>query len=89
VNIADIVFGAPPEQRDVGIRYEDRSRLVMDAKRIYLELGIACELHERSISYAVPKHASRWYAGAFERLTGHPAFNDWDEYPGRIGDRTA
>lgn len=79
VNIADLVTGARPEHRDVGIVYEDRLHLVSDAKRIYLELGIACELHDRSISYAVPRHASRWYAGAFERLTGHPAFNEWDE----------
>lgn len=79
MNIADLVSGQKPEQRDVGIRYEDRSRLVSDAKRIYLELGIPCDLHDTSISYAVPRHASRWYAGAFERLTGHIAYNEWDE----------
>ncbi|GAA2752683.1 hypothetical protein [Amnibacterium kyonggiense] len=81
MNIADLVSSEPPEQRNIGIRYEDRLHLISDAKRIYLELGIACELHDLSISYAVPKHASRWYAGAFERLTGHPAFNEWDDAP--------
>ena len=79
MNIADLVTSPPPEHRDVGIRYDDRLRLVTDAKRIYLELGIACELHDLSISYSVPRTSSRWYAGAFERLTGHPAYNEWDE----------
>lgn len=79
MNIADLVTGQQPEHRDIGIRYDDRLHLVSDAKRIYLELGIACDLHERSISYAVSRHASRWYAGAFERLTGHIAYNEWEE----------
>ncbi|WP_375387076.1 hypothetical protein, partial [uncultured Amnibacterium sp.] len=79
MNIADLVAGPPPEQRDVGIQYEDRLHLISDAKRIYLELGVACELHDLSISFAVPRTSSRWYAGAFERLTGHRAYNEWDE----------
>lgn len=83
MNIADLVVSPPPEHRDVGIRYEDRLHLVEDAKKIYLELGIACELHDRSISYSVSKYAAGWYAGAFERLTGHPAFNEWEEPPAR------
>jgi hypothetical protein len=83
VNIADLVTGQRPEHRDVGIRYENRLHLVSDAKRIYLELGIACDLHDLSISYSVPRHASRWVAGALERLTGHPAYNEWDEPPRR------
>ncbi|MFD1719956.1 hypothetical protein [Amnibacterium endophyticum] len=82
MNIADLVVAHPPERRDVGIRYDNRLHLVEDAKKIYLELGVPCELHERSISYAVSKHAAGWYAGAFERLTGHPAFNEWDEPAG-------
>ena len=79
MNIADLVTAHPPEHRDVGIRYVDRLHLVTDAKKIYLELGVPCELHDLSITYSVPKHAASWYAGAFERLTGHPAFNEWDE----------
>ena len=79
MNIADLVTSEHPEYREVGIRYPDRQHLMTDAKRIYVELGVPCELHDTSIGFAVPRLASRWYAGAFERLTGRPAFNEWDE----------
>lgn len=79
MNITDLVTSEQPDCRDVGIRYPDRRDLMRDAKRIYLELGVVCELHDRSISFATPCRAADWYRGAFERLTGHTAYNDWSD----------
>jgi len=77
MNIADLVHGHP-EHRRVGITFPDRIRLVTCAKRIYLELGIACDLDETGISIQVPRIAAPLYMGALERATGIPGWNDWD-----------
>lgn len=77
MNIADLVTTARPELRAVGIHYESRIPVVMTAKRLFVEHGIACDIDNTTISIAVPRIAADWWMGALERLTGHPGFNDW------------
>lgn len=77
MNISDLVRGHP-EQRRVGVRFDDRLRVVSSAKRLYVELGIACELEGDSICLLVPRVAATWYLGLLERSTGRVGFNEWD-----------
>lgn len=79
MNIAELVTTDRPELRAVGIRYENRIPVVMTAKRLYVEHGIACDIAGTTISIAVPRIAAGWWMGALERLTGHPGFNDWEK----------
>ena len=77
MNIADLVHHQP-EQRRVGIRFPDRLHVVSSAKRLYIELGIACDLDEDGISLYVPRIAAPFYMGALERATGQIGYSEWD-----------
>lgn len=78
MNIADLVRGPRPESRRVGIHFPDRYYVVAAAKKLYLDLGVACELEHETIYVTVPHVAAQWYLGLLERATGHIGFNDWD-----------
>lgn len=77
MNITDLVR-TQPEQRRVGVHFPDRIHVVRQAKKILLELGIACDIHDTSISVLVPKIAAGWYQGLLERATGHIGYSEWD-----------
>jgi hypothetical protein len=77
MNIADLVSRHHPELRRVGVRFEDRTPVVAAAKKIYLELGIACDLEDNAITVTTVRTAAPWYLGLLERATGIPGFNEW------------
>lgn len=78
MNIAELVH-KHPEQRRVGIAFERRLPVMATAKRLFIDYGIACEIQDNTISITVPKIAAAFYMGALERITGHRAFNEWEE----------
>lgn len=77
MNIADLVRSRPALKR-VGVVFPDRTRLVLCAKRIYIELGIAVDIDDNSLSIQVPRIAAPLYMGALERATGIRGYNDWE-----------
>lgn len=78
MNITELVRTDRQPLRAVGIHYDTRIPVVMTAKRLYLEHGIACDVEDTTLSLQVPRIAATWWMGALELLTGHPGFNDWE-----------
>jgi hypothetical protein len=48
------------------------------AKLVYLQTGIACDLHDNCMSVMTGAAAAPWLMGAFERLTGCVGFSEWE-----------
>jgi hypothetical protein len=77
MNISELVRERP-EARRVGVHFDDRIHVVQQAKRLYVELGIAVDIHDTSISIEVPRIAATWFQGLLERATGHIGYSEWD-----------
>lgn len=78
MNIRDIAIGQPPERRRIGIAFDQRHRVMAAAKKIYVELGVPCDVDEWTISLNVPRLSASFFAGMLERATGRIAFNEWE-----------
>lgn len=77
MNITELVH-RHTEHRRVGIAFPDRIPVIATAKRLYIDYGIACDIEDNTISIRVPHIVAAWYMGAFERITGRMAFNEWE-----------